>query len=404
MTSTKYRRKPDESIIPQSKALKLIFFLLFLTLAFFIFFKTTISSDFTVNDINNVINKKKALSSYDKYRIDKQTEETYEKFSLKQKVGQLFMLSISSTTLTDQTTDLIKNYHIGGIVLTGGNVSSQGQLLNLTKSLQAQSKVPLFIAIDQEGGTVARISWDSASNISQYHIGTVNREDFAYETGLSHAKILNDVNININLSPVLDTAFEPSSIMSSRSFGNDLEKVSNMGMHIIKAHKSQKILTAAKHFPGIGRTTTDSHKYLPQIDVSKDQLISEEIVPFKAAIENEVDFIMTGHVLYPQIDSKYPASLSKTITTDILRDELSFNGVIITDDLRMDALDDYENKFTQALEAGNDMLLIVDSYENQIKAINEVVKNAKDGTISEKRIANSVKRILRVKFEKIANR
>ena len=168
---------------------------------------------------------------------------------------------------------------------------------------------------------------------------------------------------------------------------------------MIEAHQDKGVMVAPKHFPGIGRTTTDSHLELPVIETSKEQFVSEEIVPFRESINSGVDVIMVGHALYPDIDKKYPASLSKTIIQDYLRGLLEFDGIVLTDDINMNALDDYPDRSLQALKAGNDMILIVGTYENQLEIIKEVSSAYNQEKLHKEELKEKVLNILRVKFK-----
>lgn len=344
------------------------------------------------------VDQQTALAAYKNYRTDKLVDETISSMTLDEKVGQMFLVSIAGTSVNTNTKSLIQDYKIGGVVIMSHNLASQAQIKQMLLDMQELTTVNLLVSTDQEGGAVARIPWDDARFISQPHIGIVNREDFAYAAGEDHALALKNCNINMNLAPVLDVSFISNSIMASRTLGASEEKVATLGVQIVKAHQDNDIITTAKHFPGIGRSTTDSHANLPVIDISKEQLLSEELVPFKAAIDQGIDVLMIGHALYPQIDSEYPASLSKIIITDILRGELGFEGVVISDDIKMGALSSYPNRTVDAINAGTDIILIVETYQNEVEYINQVKEAVEKGEISEQRIADSVKRILRLKY------
>ena len=340
----------------------------------------------------------KIADLYKIYQFEQTIDLKLSEMTIEEKISQLFMVSVSGSSMNENVKKIVENYHIGGIVIMSANIASKQELIKFITDIQNLADTPLFIATDQEGKGVNRIPWDASYDISQPHIGIVNREDFAYETGKTHANALKDIKLNINLAPVLDIAFEEDSIMAGRSLGSDPEKVANLGKEIIRAHQDIGILATAKHFPGIGRTTIDSHQKLPVIDISKEQLLEEELIPFRISISQKVDIIMTGHVLYPQIDPDYPASLSKIITSDLLRDELGFEGIIITDDIRMKALSNYPNKAVESINAGTDMILVVDSFENQVNYIDEIRKAFENDTISGERIEESVRRVLRVKY------
>jgi beta-N-acetylhexosaminidase len=354
--------------------------------------------DNSFNKTDLSLDKNIFIENYHVYRIETLINIKIQGMTTEQKIGQLFLLSIPYQYFDENTKTLIEDYYIGGIVIMSNNISSQTQLKDLINNIQTISNTKLLITTDQEGGTIARIPWDEARFISQPHIGINNREDFAYEVGIDHAQALKDVYINMNLSPVLDVSFIPDSSMATRTFGASSEKVSILGTQLILAYHSESIISTAKHFPGIGRSNVDSHKYLPEINISKDELYNEELIPFKEAIKNNVDVIMVGHAIYPEIDNNYPASLSNIFVTEILKNDLQFEGVILTDDINMDALKDYSNKASQAIIAGCDMILVVGDFENQINYINEIKGAVGKNEISIERLDESVRKILRLKY------
>lgn len=345
------------------------------------------------------VDTKSVLGAYSDYRLEKRIHAYLERMTTQEKIGQLFIISFPGSYLSDELNSLEKNYALGGVVIMSGNIISQTQLTQLSIDLQQNSPYGLIIATDQEGGTVARIPWDSARGISQQHIGIVDREDFAYQVAKTHAEALKDVHISMNFAPVLDIANDAQSPIISRSFGSDIDKVARLGKETIKAYHDEDILVVAKHFPGIGRTSTDSHYELPQIIIDKETLQNDELMPFKMAIRQDVEAIMVGHVLYPLIDADNPASLSRVFIQDILRGELGFEGLIITDDIRMDALNGYEHRALRAFQAGVDSILVADSYEAAASHMNDLLVAVDSGDISMERVEESVKRILKLKLE-----
>ncbi len=379
--------------------LKHIFLTFCLFILLLIFLNMTIKlNKIYINKPTHLIEKTNASSRYYEYQLDSLVDKKFSEMTFNEKIGQLFMLSVDQN-FNENTNSLIRDYHIGGVILLGYNITSKTNVKQFITKINSISNTPLLIATDQEGGMVARVPWDQAWKISQPHIGNVNREDFAYEVGEEHSKALKNLNINMNLAPVLDIAFTNKSVMANRSLGANPEKVSLLGTSIIKAHQDNGIIPTAKHFPGIGRTEDDSHIKLPIIDISKTTLIKQEIQPFSYAIKNNIDVIMSGHVLYPQIDPKYPASLSKTIITNILREELKYKGIVITDDIHMKSLNNYNEKSIKAFEAGNDIILIVDNYQSKVNEIYEFKEAVKNNRISQERIDESVKRILKLKYK-----
>lgn len=388
-----------------SPKLKLIFILtsfLFLTCSVITFLKplffskvSELREPFQTSSLDHEL----ITIKYEVYRLEDLVNREFESMTEEEKVGQMFMFSIPSTYIDSNTKKLIDTYHIGGLIIMSNNISSKQQLIQLIEEIQNLSLTNLLIATDQEGGVVARIPWDKAGSISQPHIGIINRLDFAYSTGAEHAQTLKDSHINMNLAPVLDTTFNYNSPMQSRVLGTNTKKVSTLGIEIIKAHKDLNVIATAKHFPGIGRTSTDSHEKLPIIDISRDQLFQEDIIPFKEAINADIDVVMMGHVKYPQVDPEYPSSLSSIFTQDILRKDLGFDGVVISDDLSMGALNDYPNKVIHAINSGTDMLLLTGSFNNQVEYINKVLEALQNSEIDEQRIVDSIKRILRLKYQ-----
>ena len=339
------------------------------------------------------------LGAYDEFLINEKVHAYIDTMTIEEKVGQLFIISFTGTTLKDELKNLIQEYSIEGVVILGNNIVSQSQLQQLISDIQNSASYGVLVATDQEGGTVARIPWDSAKGISQQHIGIVNRDDFAYHTGISHAQSLKSSNIHINFAPVLDVVLDTQSPLMSRSFSSNPDEVSDLGRQIIQAHHNENVMVAVKHFPGLGRTKIDTHTDLPQIQLSYDTLLNNELEPFKMAIEQDVEAIMIGHALYPEIDNEYPASLSRKFMNDILREDLGYEGIIITDDIRMDALNGYDHRALKAFQAGADMILVVDSYTAIISQINDITLAVTTGEISYERLDESVERILRLKYE-----
>jgi beta-N-acetylhexosaminidase len=391
--------KNFKNYILKQKFLLLLFFIIFLSAEYTLFiYKTNVEPTKLVTKIST-ITASQVTTKYETFRLESFVNIKLNEMTTEEKIGQLFMTTFIGSTINDDTKSLIEDYKVGNVILMSGNIASQPLLSQLTSDLQELADTYMLIATDQEGGAVAKIPWNSARLISHKHIGVVNRKDFAYEAGEDQALTLKEYDLNMNLAPVLDINFMYNSSLVSRTFSSDPDEVATLGTEYIKGHQDNDIVATAKHFPGIGRTSTDSHRSLPEIDISKEELTSEELVPFQAAVNNNVDAIMVGHVLYTQIDSEYPSSLSKIIVTDILRTEMGFEGVVITDDIQMGALDDYPEKVIDAINAGVDIILIVDTYENQVEYIEQLQDAVEEGTVSEQRIIESVKRVLRLKFK-----
>lgn len=329
--------------------------------------------------------------------------EYVDQMSLDEKIGQLIFAGITGTALTEQTKRIINEYKVGGIILFANNLESPEQSVQLLDQMKAENEknmLPLFLGVDQEGGRVERLP-NLIKLPTNQEIGAKNNEQFSYEVGELLGKQLNAFGFNLNFAPVLDVNSNPNNpVIGDRSFSADPEVVSELGVQTIRGMKSQNIISVVKHFPGHGDTSVDSHFELPLVDKSLAELGSLELLPFKEAIEARVEVIMTAHILLPQIDNEYPASMSKSVITDILREQLDFNGVVITDDLTMQAISDHFGIGVAAVEsikAGTDIVLMAHDYDELITVYEALRSAVYNGEITEERIDESMKRIIRVK-------
>lgn len=246
--------------------------------------------------------------------------------------GKMFMVGIPDKVLSSETINFLKDNKIGGVVLLGNNIENEEQLKRLTTDLKEKVAKDILIAIDQEGGTVVRIKWDKYKDLSARDIGNKKDINFAYEVSLYRGRLLKDLGINVILGPVADIA-NKNSFMYDRSFGSDAKTVSDMVAASVRGYKDAGIHSVLKHFPGHGKTTTDSHQEFPVINLTLEQLKKDDLLPFKAGIDAGAKMVMFGHIINTDIDSK-PASLSKKYV-ELLEKELGFEGVVITDDLSM---------------------------------------------------------------------
>lgn len=324
--------------------------------------------------------------------------------TLDEKIGQMVMCGIDGYASDDSTTRIIKNYHAGGIIILGENVKSSTQLLNLVnsvKSANSSNKIPLFLSIDQEGGRVDRMPPEFIKLPDNKKIGKVNSSKFSYKIGQIIAEELNSFGFNMDFAPVLDINSNPKNpVIGNRSFGSNPQVVTRLGIETMKGIKSGGIISCVKHFPGHGDTSTDSHVGLPIVYHDLKRLKSFELIPFDNAVRNNVEVIMAAHILLPKIDAKYPSSMSKTIITDVLRDNLKYNGVVITDDMTMGAVTknyDIGNAAVTSFNAGCDIILVCHGYDNEVSVINSLKKAVQNGTIKEERVNESLYRILKLK-------
>ncbi|WP_449538965.1 beta-N-acetylhexosaminidase [Ferdinandcohnia sp. Marseille-Q9671] len=323
--------------------------------------------------------------------------------SLDEKVGQLIFAGISGTKMNKKMNQLITKYHVGGIIFNGDNLVSPEQAVTYLNQIKQLNKgdIPLFFGVDQEGGRIAKLPGVLPNLPTNLEIGKMNDPTLSYEIGTVLGQELKAFGFNVNFAPVLDVNSNPDNpVIGDRSFSNNPEIVSKLGIQTMKGLHSQSIVSAIKHFPGHGDTHVDSHLELPKVTKTFEELNELEFVPFRQAINEGADMVMVGHILVPVIDKTYPSSMSKKIITDILRQELGFKGVVITDDFYMKAItNDYEigEAAVQSIKAGSDIIMVAHDYNKVVQVQNAIKKAVENGEISEKRIDKSVERILEMK-------
>lgn len=331
-------------------------------------------------------------------------EEQISKMSLDEKIGQMVIVGFEGHTLDTEIKGMIEDGDIGGVILFKRNVEDSAQLIELVNSLKdanSKNNIPLFVSIDEEGGTVSRMPDGLLDIPTNRVIGQKDDKEFSYEIGKTIAKEIKSFGFNMNFAPVLDIDSNPNNpVIGNRSYGSDEKLVSKLGVETMKGIQSEGVISVVKHFPGHGDTAVDSHIGLPIVDKSLEQLQQFEFIPFAEAIKNNADVVMIAHILLKQIDPENPASFSKTLITDILRNQLNFQGVVITDDLTMGAIvENYDigDAAIQSIAAGSDIALICHGYENEIKVLDRLKKAVENGIISQERVNESVYRILSLK-------
>lgn len=335
--------------------------------------------------------------------------------SLKQKIGQMIMSAIPGTfsdnpavKFDDELDTLISKVSPGGIILFGKNFSSAEQVKTLVDALQIHSTVPLFIAVDQEGGVVSRLNENGGITHtpfpSQRIVGNTGKPENAYVLGRIIGKELSSVGINMNMAPVADIDSPEGNraiFLDSRSFGKDKYLVGKMVSEEVKGLQSQNVSSVIKHFPGHGDAKKDSHEGAVSVTHDINRLREVEFVPFQAGINSGADGIMVGHINLPVLLSGVePATFSNYLLEDILRDQMGFSNLIITDALEMGALTKYYSQkqiIIKSVNAGVDILLMLSKPE---KAVNILYEAVLDGEVSESRINQSVKRIIRIKYKR----
>lgn len=328
--------------------------------------------------------------------------------SLAEKVGQLFLVWFEGPDLSPALAEMITEYHVGGIVLfnIAGNVESPAQLTRLINDAQAVATLPLLVAVDQEGGPVARLTTGFTHFPSQMAVGATDDPDATRSMAEVMAAEMQAVGVNMVLGPVMDVNNNPDNpVIGIRSFSSDPDRVSRLGQAMIEAYDEVGIIATAKHFPGHGDTAIDSHFGLPVIPHSREHLDTIELPPFRAAIEQNVPAIMTAHVLLSALDEERPATLSPAVLQGLLREELGYEGLIVTDSLGMAALTQQYGPGEiglLAFQAGADVLAygadIAATVADQQAAYQRILAAAESGEISPERLDASVRRILLAKL------
>ena len=327
-----------------------------------------------------------------------------KELSLQEKIGQMIIIGMDTNYITDRIKDMILKYKIGGIILYRKNFNTYQDMLKLIKNLKdlnRKNKIPLFIAIDQEGGRVNRMPREIKNLPSANQIAITGGEELVRASANITGQILRKSGFNLNFSPVLDIKrFENNHAIGDRSFGSDKEEVAKFGITAMKELQKNKVISAIKHFPGHGATKQDSHNFLPVINEKIEKLEKEDMYPFEQAIKNGADVVLVGHLLIKNITGIYPASLSRKFIAKYLRMKYRYNGVIITDDLKMKAIKVlYGTKLSvrKAFEAGNDIIVFRYNNKKEVEVIEQIISLVKKGKIKENRINKSVKRIIDLK-------
>jgi beta-N-acetylhexosaminidase len=318
------------------------------------------------------------------------------------------MVGFDGTYLNTDLKFLVDQIKAGGIILFARNLVTPDQITDLCYGVQDYAKKcgqpPLFIAIDQEGGQVARLKepfTQFPGNPFMQH-----EEDAVHFAEVTAAE-LRGVGINMNMAPVMDVAPQNmNSIMANRSFGADPNRVSRLGIKVIEHLQANKIMAVAKHFPGIGRTVLDSHLDLPVLEDDLSFLEQFDLIPFEAGIRHDVAGLMLSHIFYPKLDPLWPASLSNRIAKELLRKRMGFDGLVVTDDLDMGAITkhfDIRTSILQVLAADIDLALICHKGPNIEIAYNAILKELTDFPEMKARGLESAQRIMRLKSKYLMN-
>lgn len=335
-------------------------------------------------------------------------ETVLEKMTLEEKLFQMLFVTPESITGTGQviaagaaTEEALQKYPVGGIIYFSQNLQSRKQTAEMIENSQSFSKIPLFIGVDEEGGRVARLGKNPEMGVTKFpsmrEIGDAGDSEKAFEVGQTLGKELKALGFTVDFAPVADVIIASSNTeIGDRSFGMDADLVSEMVAQLTKGLQAENVSATLKHFPGHGSTVTDSHTGYSESRRTLEELRNTEFKPFAKGIEAGADFVMVSHMTPIHIDD-VPASLSKTVITTLLREELGFDGIVITDAFNMGAITErYSPKqaITMAVQAGADMILMPTDVGRAHAALLEAVQN---GEITEERIDESVLRILQIK-------
>jgi beta-N-acetylhexosaminidase len=326
-----------------------------------------------------------------------------ESMGVRDLVGQMFVVAIGGTEPDYYAEKMIRERNVGGVILFAHNMESAAQTRALVGelqrlSVQTEPPIPLFVAVDQEGGKIGSAPWVTPQPAAA-RIGARGDAAEARAVAEKIGSELRAAGVNTDLAPVVDTGF--GAAIGPRSYGEDPELVARMGAAAIEGFEAARVVSAAKHFPNHGPVTADSHVGLPVVDHDLATVRSFDLVPFEAAVEAGVPMVMTGHLLYPAIDPEKPASLSRR-ATGMLREELGFDGVVITDDLAMAGAAGGEppaRAAVEAVRAGADLLLVSSPPQQQADTYDAVVAAVESGEIPREQVRASVQRVLRIKGE-----
>lgn len=348
--------------------------------------------------------------------VEVEAGEILESMTLEEKVCQLFMITPEALTgvgtvvqAGTSTKNAIDQYPVGGLIYFSQNLQDPGQTRTMLANTQQYAKertgFPIFLSVDEEGGQVARVGSNPAFGVEKIgnmsDVGSRGDTQEAYEVGSTIGAYLSDLGFNMDAAPDTDVLTNPDNqVVKYRSFSSDPQLVTEMAASELRGLNEQGIIGMYKHFPGHGGTTDDSHEGYAYVDDTLEELKSGAFVPFQDGVDNGIQVIMVSHISCPNVTGdNTPATLSKMMITDILRNDMGFDGMVITDAMNMGAITarySSSEAAVAALNAGVDMLLMPEDFQSAYQGVLGAVK---DGTVSEERIDESVRRILELKLE-----
>lgn len=331
-------------------------------------------------------------------------------FSIEHKLGQMLFIGIPGPSIDEETRSLLQTVQPGGIILFARNIEEPKQVSELTIEIRRLLKVPPLISIDQEGGTVDRLKKICPPMASVQKLRAVDDARLASEHGSITAELLRLLGLNMNFAPVLDLSIheDAENALRHRCFGSRTPKIIRLAGAYLEGLQNGSVIGCGKHFPGLGDSVVDSHKELPVVDRSEEQLMAEDIrvyVDLSAKLNSQLQVVMVAHAFYKAFEganvrTRVPASLSPRIVTDLLRGRLDFHGMAISDDLEMGAITatmSVGEAAVASVEAGEDMMLICNTPAKVREAAEALARAAYDGRITPRRIETSINRIARIK-------
>lgn len=341
-------------------------------------------------------------------------QQIVDSMSLEEKVAQLFLVQPeaivdigTATAAGDATKQAINKTPVGGFVYFSDNLQSEQQVQDMLRNVQKYSEdrigLPAFLSVDEEGGTVARVASTGRFDVTDVgdmaKIGASGDVQQARQAGETIGSYLSELGFNLDFAPDADVLTNPdNTVVEKRSFGSDPRVVSDMSLAVAQGLAQHQVYSVYKHFPGHGATAGDTHQSYAYTDKTLDELKQSELIPFENAIQNNAAFIMAAHISAPRVTGDdTPASLSKTMITDILRGQMGYDGIVVTDAMNMGAVTEQYTSAqaaVKALQAGADLVLMPEDFQEAYQGVLDAVK---DGTLTEQRINESVTRIVKVK-------
>lgn len=364
-----------------------------------------------------VMNFPQRIEKSEEEMLEETVEQYLAQMTTEEKAAQLFILLPEAlvngagtvTAAGSVTQDAVNRIPVGGLIYMEGNLQSHEQVQTMLANVQSYSyermRLPMFLCVDEEGGTVARIGKSGRFDVPVIEdmavLGERQSTQEAYDAGVTIGTYLHDLGFNIDFAPVADVWSNPeNTVVKKRSFGADADVVSSMALAVAQGLESQNIHATYKHFPGHGSTAADTHEGYAYTDKTLDELRACELIPFQEAVDHGAEIIMVGHISLPNVTGdNTPASLSQEIITDLLRTEMQYDGIVVTDALGMGAVVQQYSSADAAVQtilAGSDLILMPQNFQEAYQGILDAIEN---GTISQERLDESLRRILRMKIK-----